>query len=523
MTDPHPSTKNGVVVAGASGSSAAGLRMLEAGGNAVDAGVATVLALSVTDDDQFCFGGEVPMLIHMSGSDKVVAICGQGPAPRDATLEAFKGLKVLPRSGIRSAAVPSALATCLLALDQFGTRTFADVASPTLELLNSDRRAWFPRLANTIKRLIQAESSAAGGRSAGIEAVRKAFYEGPIAEELVAWSCENGGLLSIDDMSAFRARVEEPVHGTYRGIDVYKCGFWTQGPSLIQALNILEDYDLGAMNIDEPDYIHLIVETIKLAFADRDTYYADPDFEDIPAEALLSKDYAAIRRTLLNRTRASLEYQPGDPIRNAPLTAVPPTQLGIPTTDSDTTTCTAGDRFGNMFVATPSGWGSGVEPGTTGVEIGTRLISANLWPGHPNVLAPGKRPRITLTPTLAMQDGRPFMTVSIAGGDQQEQTALQTVVNVIDLKMGAQHAADATRYGTSHHIGSFQQSPVEPGSLLIERSSPSKTVAALRGKGHDVEILDEFPSRMVLIRWDKDGSMTPGADLQKTRTIAQLR
>ncbi len=496
--------------------------MLEDGGNAVDAGVASVLALSVVDEDQYCFGGEVPMLIHMRDADAVVAISGQGPAPREATLEAFGGLPALPGNGLRSAAVPSALATCLLALDRFGTMPFAQVAAPMLDLLATGGREWFVRLAGTITRLIDAERAAAGDRRTGIEAVREAFYEGPIAQELVHWNRSEGGLFSVEDLSTYRARVEEPVHGTYRGIDVYKCGFWGQGPSLVQALNMLEGFDLPALDVDDPQYVHLVVEAIKLALADRDTYYADPDFERIPSDVLLSKDYGAARRALIDDSRASLDYRPGDPWHNAALMPEPPMRLGAEGAHHDTTTCTAGDRFGNMFVATPSGWGTQVEPGSTGVVLGTRLISANLWPDHPNVLAPGKRPRITLTPTLAMKDGRPFLTVSVAGGDQQEQTALQALLSVVDIGMQPQQAADATRFGTDHHVGSFRQTPVRPGSLLIEDSASNATIDALGSMGHDVATAQAFPSRLVLIKWDEDGTMAAGADLAKHRTVAVL-
>ncbi len=515
------SGKKGAIGAGHAGSEEAGLRMLKAGGNAVDAGVASVLALSVTDHTDFCFGGEVPMLIYMAETGKVTAISGQGPAPGKANLEMFTGMDAIPGSGILPAAVPSTLATCILALDEFGTMTFAEVAEPTIEILAAGGEEWFPRLANTFDRLI-AEEEAHGSqdRSAGLEAVRKCFYEGPIADELVAWNQGIGGLFSREDLSDYKARLEEPVQGTYRGYDVYKCGFWTQGPALIQALNILEDYDLSSMKPADPEYIHLIVESLKLAFADRDTYYGDPDFVEIPAEVLLSKDYAAKRRTLIDQSKASMEHQPGDPHKNRALDYRARKVFGSGSESQDTTTCVAADKDGNMFVATPSGWGSGIEPGDTGVVLGTRLQSLNLWAGHPNVIQPGKRPRITLTPTLIMKDEKPFMVVSVAGGDQQDQTALQMILNVIEFGMHPQKSADTTRFGTDHLIGSFRQTPVDPGSLTIEDTVPKKTLEALREKGHRVELTPTFPSQTVLIMWKPDGSMEPGGDLGKDRHIA---
>jgi len=515
------SGRKGAVGAGPAGSEEAGIRMLKVGGNAVDAGVASILALSVTDRNNFCFGGEVPILIYMAETKETTAITGQGPAPQKASLEMFVGMDALPASGILSAAIPSALATCLLALDKFGTMTFAEVVEPTMEILAAGGEEWFPRLANTLDRLVAEEKAQdPKDRSAGLEAVRKCFHEGAIADELVRWNQGVGGLFLKEDMSNYKAKTEEPIHGTYRGYDVYKCGFWTQGPALIQALNILEGYDLSEMKPNDPEFIHLVIESIKLAFADRDSYYGDPDFVDIPTEVLLSKEYADKRRTLIDENEASLKYQPGDPRRNRALDYRWQGRSGVESESHDTTTCVVADRFGNMFVATPSGWGSGVQPGDTGVVLGTRLKSLNLWPEHPNVLQPGKRPRITLTPTLIMKDEKPFMVVSVAGGDQQDQTALQMILNVIEFGMQPQKAAEVTRFGTDHFIGSFCQPPVDPGSLTIEDNAPEKTIKALREKGHRVSLTSVFPSNTVLIVWQENGSVKPGGDLTKDKHIA---
>lgn len=512
--------KNGAIGAGRAGSEEAGMRILKAGGNAIDAGVASILALSVTDHDQFCFGGEVPIIIYLADLKKVVSISGQGPAPMKAYPEVFIGMDTIPGDGILPAAVPSALGTCLLALDKFGTKTFAEVAEPTIEILAKGGENWFPRLAKTITGLIAAEESEnSKDRSAGLEAVRKYFYEGPIADELVMWNQSLGGLFSKEDLVNYKARIEEPIHGTYRGHDVYKCSFWTQGPSLIQALNILEGYELSGMKQDDPEYIHLVIEALKLAFADRDTYYGDPDFVKIPSDELLSKDYAAKRRELIDQNKASLKHQPGDPERNKAIKYDFEVVNGKPAMPNDTTTCVAADKFGNMFVATPSGWGSGLQPGSTGVVLGTRLQSLNLWSGHPNIIQPGKRPRITLTPTLIMKDKKPFMVVSVAGGDQQDQTALQMVLNVIEFGMRPQEAADSTRFGTNHLIGSFRQTPIEKGSLVIEETAPEKTIKVLKEKGHKVK-LNPVSSQTVLIVWQEGGSLEVGGDKKKGKNIA---
>lgn len=521
MVKDQISGKNGAIGAGRIGSEEAGMRILKAGGNAVDAGVASILALSVTDHDLFCFGGEVPVIIYMADIKKVMVISGQGPAPIKAYPEVFIGMDTIPGNGILPAAIPSVLGTCLLALDKFGTKTYAEVVEPTIEILAKGGENWFPRLAKTLTRLIaEEESENSKDRSAGLEAVRKYFYEGPIAEELVMWNQSVGGLFAKEDLSNYKARVESPIHGTYRGYDVYKCGFWTQGPSLIQALNILEDFELSSMKPDDPEYIHLVIESIKLAFADRDTYYGDPDFVDIPSSKLLSKSYANKRRNLINRDKASLEHQPGDPIKNRAIKYnFDEASSGASAISQDTTTCVAADKFGNMFAATPSGWGSGIQPGSTGVVLGTRLQSLNLWPEHPNIIQPGKRPRITLTPTLIMKDKKPFMVVSVAGGDQQDQTTLQIILNVIEFGMHPQESLDTTRFGTNHLIGSFRQTPVDKGSLIIEDTAPEETIKTLKEKGHNVKV-NQVASQAVLIAWQGDGSLEVGGDQQRGKNIS---
>ena len=515
--------KNGAVGAGRKGSEEAGRTILEQGGNAVDAGVAVVLALSVTDWDEFCFGGEVPILIHMAERKDVVCVNGQGPAPGKATLEAFEGMDTIPGSGILPAAIPGALGACILALDRFGTRTFREVARPAMELLSLSDKEWTPRLARTLNRLSDAEKERGKrDRKTGLEAVRHAFYEGSVAEDLVRWNQEEGGLFTLEDMANHGARIEEPVHGTYRGYDVYKCGFWTQGPVMVQALNILELFDVGDMDPESPSFIHWTVEALKLAFADRDTYYGDPYHVDVPAEELLSKSYAEMRAKLIHPKKASLEHLPGDPASGRPVLEKRVLPAGAFGESRDTTTCVAADQWGNAFVATPSGWGSGVNPGTTGVMLGTRLQSFNVWEGHPNCIAPGKLPRITLTPTLILKDGSLFSIVSVAGGDQQEQTALQMVLHMIDHGMSAQEAADSLRFGTNHLVGSFRQTPLRAGSLALGEPEDLSVVEELKDMGHRLKIKEKMPSRTVLILRDKDHALFPGGDLDKDRHLAVL-
>jgi gamma-glutamyltranspeptidase/glutathione hydrolase len=289
---------------------------------------------------------------------------------------------------------------------------------------------------------------------------------------------------------------------------------------MIQALNILEDYDFSTTNNKDPEYIHLVIEAIKLAFADRDAYYGDHDFVSALEEILLSKEYAEKRRALIDQNKASLKHLPGDPWKNRALGYVDfPTEV-VGTAINDTTTCVASDQFGNMFVGTPSGWGSGLRPGSTGVVLGTRLQSFNLWEGHPNVIKPGKRPRITLTPTLVMKEGKPSMVISVAGGDQQDQTALQILLSVIEFGVSPQEAVDTIRFGTNHFIGSFRQTPVVPGSIVIEDSASDNTIKVLQDKGHNVQKTTVFPSQAVAIVWREDGSMEVGGDLNKERHLA---
>jgi len=517
----------GAIAAGGKGSATVGLGILKKGGNAVDAGIATVLALSVTDRQTI--GGEVAILISPAETGKVVAINGQGPAPKKATSEYFRDIGGIPPTGILPAAIPGMFSACLLALEEYGTMSFAQIAKPTIDMINNideewfsvrydlEDKEWLPRLANTLRRLVKAESTpSTGDRSKALKCVHDYFYDGPIARELVEWSSDRGGLLLEEDFRNYHASIEEPILGTYRGYSVYKCGFWTQGPFMLQTLNILEGYDLSKMNPHDPEYIHLVIEAMKLALADRDTYYADPDFVEVPAEPLLSKKYARKRRELIHHTKASLEYRPGGAWENPPLLEPNIDRLIEP---HDTTTCVVADRLGNMFVATPSGWGSGVPPGETGIELGTRLQSFNTWEGHPNKIEPGKRPRITLTPTLIEKDGNPFMAVSVAGGDQQDQTAIQLVLNVIDFGLSAQQSADITRFGTNQLVGSFCQTPVEYGSLLIENKAPKETKQALKKKGHILQLRESFPSAAVLLIWHGNGLFEPAGDMHKRREI----
>jgi gamma-glutamyltranspeptidase/glutathione hydrolase len=479
---------HGAVVAGGAEAVAAGLAMLKDGGNAVDAAVTTILAQSVTDANQFCFGGEVPFVIYNAERKVVEVLAGQGGAPRLATRDYYLQHGGIKKSGIEAAAVPATLDVCLTALERHGTRTFAQAVAPALRILDRHEHPWHADLARTVRRLIDTEKTASDRRQ-GLHLVADYFYRGPVAREIDAWSRAKGGLIRYSDLATHVTRVEEPVTVSYRGYTVVKCGPWTQGPALLEALQLLEGFDVAALRDRRADWFHLGVEALKLAFADRDAYFADPLYTDVPLAELLAPRYAAMRRDLIDLRHASLVQRPGDPRGDRPLLdeRAAAARLGIGTggPTNDTTTCIAADGQGNVVAATPSGW-TGVLAGDTGVWLGSRLQSFNLWPGHPNCIEAGKRPRITLTPTLVLKDGRPIIAVSVAGGDNQDQATLQLLVDVIDFGMTPAEAVTAPRFITAHFLGSFLQAPPKLGSLSVNPEIGEQAIADLESRGHRI-------------------------------------
>lgn len=512
--------RQGAVAAGAPESVAAGIGILKAGGNAADAAVATLLALSVTDSTMYCFGGEVPILVYDAKRKVVEVVAGQGAAPKLATLDHFEKRGGIPTSGIESAAVPAALDACLVALDRYGTMSFAETVAPTLALLDRSPSGWHPDLAETLRRLVEAEKAAEGDRSKKLKAVADYFYRGPIAREIDAWSRENGGLLRAEDLAAHLSPIEEPLSVDYRGHVVYKCGAWTQGPALLETLRLLEGYDLRSKGWGSADAVHLGVEALKLGLADRDVHYADPRVVDVPIRPLISKEYADLRRPLIDPARASREQRPGDPRAMKALLDPAAVRAGLGGNPRDTTTCLTADRWGNVVAATPSGW-SGVCAGKTGVWLGSRLQSFNSWKGHPNCIAPGKRPRITLTPTLILKDGAPVAAVSVAGGDGQDQVTLQVVTNLIDFDLPPDKAVTAPRWLTGHYVGSFGQSPPKLGSLMLQDELPASLSTELKRRGHDVSPASAPLWWPVALRRDpKTGALHAAGDPKAQRHAA---
>ena len=476
----------GAVAGGGADAVSAAAQVIERGGNAADAAATMLLAMCVTDSTNFCFGGEVPILYHDGATGKVEVIAGMGAAPKLATLEHFKN--GIPRTGPESAAVPGALDAIVTLLNRHGTLTFAAAAAPALALLAAGKVEWHRDLSATIAQMIEAEKAAAD-RLSGLRAVADCFYRGPVAVALDQWAQANGGLIRAEDLAAHVTRIEEPVTADYRGFTVCKCGPWTQGPCLLEALEIIEGFDVKAMGRHSPAAIHVTVEALKLALADRDVFYADPLFQKVPTEALLSSEYTAMRRKLVELDRASQELRPGDPTAGKPLLERNDPRFGPPRVGHDTTTCIAADAAGNFVSATPSGWG-GVLAGKTGIWLNSRLQSFNHWRHSPNRIMPGKRPRITLSPTFVLKDGRPVLAVSVAGGDGQDQAALQMIMDFVDYGMAPDKSVSSDRFGTDHHIGSFGQTPPRLGSLSVNPGIAESTLTALTEKGHKVRKSD---------------------------------
>ena len=390
----------------------AGYRILEQGGNAVDAGAAAILAATVTEQDHIGLGGEAPILIKLAGKP-VVAISGIGVAGSKATADFFEHRKAepwedpskfppIPGAGLLAAVTPGTVDGILVALEKFGTMSFAQVAEPAIEradgfpcteifsqtlaqsqrilaLLPASEKFYFPNgtvpkpgemvhmpdLARTLREMVAAEKKAHGNRAAKLRAVHDYFYKGPIAKKLADFNAANGGLITYDDLAKFHAETDLPRSTTYRGYTIEKPGFWTQGPVMIEALNILEGFDLKAMGHNSPEYLHTLIETVKLAFADRDRYYGDPKFSKIPEQILLSKSYAAERRKLIDPNHASMESRPGNLGASAPATGA-----NGPSHGNDTTCVDVIDRFGNGFSATPSGaWLPSTIAGDTGIPF----------------------------------------------------------------------------------------------------------------------------------------------------------
>jgi gamma-glutamyltranspeptidase / glutathione hydrolase len=515
----------------------AGLEILKAGGNATDAGVATGLCINVLEPHLTNLGGVAPIMVYEAGTKQVGTISGLGRWPARASIawfqEHFAG--DMPE-GIPRTVTPAAAGAWLHALARYGTMTFAQVVAPALTLAErgfpvyprlaqaiaaeADKAARWPSaaptflpggrpprvhevwrqpdLARTFRRLMQAERGAAS-REPGLEAARRLFYEGDPAEEMARFSAAQGGLLTGDDLARFRVGDEAPVSVDYKEYTVYACGPWCQGPVVPQALAILASYDLPALGHNSADYLHVVAEALKLAFADRDKFYGDPDFVSVPMAGLLSPAYAAARRAQIDPARAWPEMPPfGDPrpfMAAAPdldLTPYQPEPVAAPP-GPDTAYCCVVDRDGNAFSATPSdsALSSPLVAGL-GFALSSRGSQSWLDPRHTSALQPGKRPRLTPNPALALRDGALFMPFGCPGGDGQTQAMLQVFLNVVEFDMNPQRAIEQPRLMSASFPNSFWPHGYYPGLLNIEGRIPADTRDELARRGHQIHTWDDW-------------------------------
>jgi gamma-glutamyltranspeptidase/glutathione hydrolase len=563
----------GAVACGSEYAAEAGMRMYYHGGNAVDAGVATMFAASVTEFSHFGMGGEAPILIRTKAG-KVISIAGVGTMPKLASAELFRqrkprpgeiqslepgGLKgIIPVAGIMPALVPGMVEAGLVALRDFGTKSFGEAAQAAIELADGfpidemragsiarsrrfldlwpdSKKTFMPdgqvpmpgelfhqqNLAHTLRSMAAAEKKAlaAGAtRAAAIDAVRDFFYRGEIAHKIDAFMKANDGLLRYEDMAAFKLSPEEPVSTDYRAFKVYKPGFWSQGPAMLEALNVLEGYDLRSLGYNSADYLHKLVESLKLAYADRDTYYGDPKFNNIPSDTLLSKTYAAQRRKQITN-QASLDFLPGaingKKGRHPVEMEIAHAKIDDELMARDTTCVDAIDKDGMIFSATPSGaWMPSVIAGDTGIPLTERAQSFLLVPESPNELAGGKRPRVTLSPTIVTQGGKAYLALSTPGGDNQDQSLIQLLLNVLEFGMNPQAAVEAPRFQTRHLVSSFDNHAWNRGDLLLDERIPLPVVQELAARGHRVGSRSRWASGAapVMVRIGPDGVIEAGAD-----------
>jgi len=531
---------------------AVGMGILERGGNAFDAAIATAFTLQVVEPHLNGPGGDVPVILYDARNSRPVVICGQGTTPRAATIPRFRalGLDMVPGSGLLAACVPGTFETWMMLLRDFGTFRIRDVLEPaifyareghplvdreietitTVEALfrehwQTSAAVYLPggrvpqrgellrneTFAATYERLLSEAESAGGDRVRQIESARAAWSRGFVAEAIDRF-CRNTeamdtsgrphrGMLTADDIEAWLPHTEQPVTYDYGRYTVCKAGFWSQGPVLLQQLALLKGFDLDGLDPVGPDFVHLQVECAKLAFADRDSFYGDPDFVRIPGEQLLSEAYNDTRRKLLGET-ASLELRPGSisgyggKVHAGTSAGIMMAGAGEPTVGKlgdargDTVHFDIIDRWGNMISSTPSGgWlqSSPVIP-ELGFCLGTRAQMFWLDEQHPAALAPGKRPRTTLSPTLALRDGEPYLVWGTPGGDQQDQWTCQFLLRHIHAGHNLQQAIDAPAWHSEHFPNSFWPRIARPGVLVVESRVPDATVRELRRRGHVVEV-----------------------------------
>ncbi|MBY5622259.1 gamma-glutamyltransferase family protein [Rhizobium leguminosarum] len=558
--------------------SAVGMSILEKGGNAFDAAVATGFVLQIVEPHLCGPGGDMPAVIYSKKKDKVEVICAQGPAPAGATIEHYtaEGLSLIPGDGLLATVIPGSFDGWMLMLRDYGSMSVRDVLEPAIYYAEhghpmlprvsatikglaaffekewpTSYETWLPGgsapeahanvrnpvLAETWKRVI-AEAELKSGREAQVQAARDAFYRGFVAEKIDdylktaevmdASGNRHKGVLTANDMANWSATIEEPLTYDYHGWTIAKIGPWGQGPVFLQTLSILKGFDLAAMDPAGADFVHIVVEAMKLAFADREIYYGDPNFSEIPIAHLLSEAYAAERRKLVGAD-ASFDLRPGIvPGFEAQLdltmtmlgadsktgAVYEPTMAHLSEKRGDTVHIDVIDRDGNMVSVTPSGGWLQSSPTVPGLGFCLNSRAQMFWlkSGLPTSLAPGKRPRTTLTPSLGLYEGRPTLAFGTPGGDQQEQWQLSFFLRYINHKLNLQAAIDQPLFHTSHFPGSFYPRTREPGSLMAEANFGPDVLDDLRRKGHKLTVADPWTiGRLTAARRDADGLLRAAA------------
>ncbi len=575
--------KHWMAITGKPLAASAGAKIFNQKGNAIDAACA-MLAATCTMWDVLSWGGETQALIYNPKTGKVIAINALGVAPTGATPEFFTGkdMKYPPQYGPLAATTPGTPGGLMTMLAEYGTMSLKQVLAPAMEMAagypieaqtaNSieaqkkrikewpySKKVFLPHLGekdreapyageifkqtdllNTLQKLVDAEAAAlkAGkSRKEAIYAAYDRFYKGDIAEEIARGTQEQGGLITKQDLANWKVRIEEPEMVTYKGIDVYKLSFWTQGPVLLQSLNMMEQLDMNCMSYNSEKYLHALYQVMNMSFADRDFYYGDPYFApEEPRKGLLSKEYAKQRVQQINWQKNDENIKPGDPYPfegkvnpyldliekwNKDVSYAP-----VPKFNENedfpndafymgTTSIQAADEEGWVVSVTPSGgWIPAVIAGNTGVGLSQRMQSFVLKKEESpfNVVEPGKRPRVTLTPSMALKDGKPYLSFAVQGGDSQDQNLLQFFLNVVEFGMNVQEAAEAANINSFQMRGSFDQHEIRRGVMLIQKDTPPWTRKALRSMGYRLEVDDRTSGPINAIFFDrKNGSMWGGS------------
>ena len=559
--------------------SAVGMSILEKGGNAFDAAVATGFTLQVLEPHLNGPGGDMPAILYSKAQNKVEVICAQGPAPAGATIEHYKreGLDIIPGDGLLATVIPGAFDGWMLMLRDYGRLSVRDVLEPAIYYCErgcpalpgvasmvaemapffekewpSSYETWLPGgiapkphenirnpvLAETWKRVIK-EAETKTNRCEQVEAARHVFYKGFVAERIDDFlktaevmdgsGARHRGVLSADDMAGWQATVEEPVLLDYHGYTLAKTGPWGQGPVLLQSLALLKGIDIGAMDFNGADFVHHVVEAMKLAYADREVYYGDPNFGTVPLDRLLSDAYNDDRRKLIGK-QASWDLRPGtiagfeeqqalalallDRLSPTGGDAYEPTMAHLSRGRGDTVHIDVIDAEGNMVSVTPSGGWLESSPTIPGLGFCLNSRAQMFWleDGLPTSLAPGKRPRTTLTPTLALHEGRPAMVFGTPGGDQQDQWQLAFFLRHVHHGLNLQQAIDQPLFHTTHFPGSFYPRSRRPGHIMMEETIGRETLAELRARGHDITVAEPWTvGRLTAARRDADGLIRAAA------------